>query len=61
MTQVDYQFFINHFRCSLAQKNNFFEVAVTTRTIRLIHLLYNLGIIRRFIKLTNKKYRIYVA
>lgn len=52
---------MNHFRWNLARRNHWFDVPVTTRSLCFMRLLYRLGMIRRLLKLTNKRYRVYIA
>ena len=43
------------------KENFFFEVIVNEKILKFINLLYKLNVIRRFVRVTPKKYRIYTA
>ena len=44
---------------ALARKDLFYEVIVTEQTLELMLLLFRLNVIRRYIRLAPKRYRIY--
>jgi ribosomal protein S8 len=50
---------INKVKVSWAQKNLFFDCLVTNSVLPFLKLLYNLGIIRRYLRLSSMKYRIF--
>ena len=51
--------FTNHFKIATNQKSLYFDVHVTKRSLQLLHLFYNLNLVRRYIKLTASYYRVY--
>lgn len=59
MLQLDYSFFTNQLKMSVAQKNFFFDTITNTKTLRFIKLLYKLGVVRRYLRITAKKYRVF--
>ena len=61
MFKLDHIHFINHLKINTARRNFFFETIVNKKVLEFIRLIYRLNIIRRYIRLTNKTYRIYPA
>lgn len=59
MTTLNYTFFTNQLKLSIAQKNFFFNCIVNTRLKQFIHILYKLGIIRRYIYVSPKLIRVF--
>jgi len=57
--KIDHVFFINHLKMAIARKDLFYEVIVNEQTLELMHLLFRLNVIRRYIKLAPKRYKIY--
>lgn len=58
---MDYTFFVSHLKIHIARKNFFFDVIVNEKVLKFIDLLYRLNHIRRYVRLTAKRYRIYTA
>jgi len=52
---------MNHFKIATNQKRLYFDVHLTARSLPLLYLLYDLNIVRRYIKLTGSFYRVYPA
>ena len=59
MQQFDYVHFVGHLKLCIARRNLYFETYLTTRTLRFLKLLYHLNVVRRYLRITSKKYRIY--
>ena len=51
--------FVNHFKIATNQKSLYFDVHLTTRSLQLLVLFYNLNLVRRYLKLSNSNYRVY--
>jgi ribosomal protein S8 len=45
----------------MARKNFFFDILVNAKLLNFISLLYKLNVIRKFIKITPKQYRIFTC
>lgn len=52
-------YFLNHFKIATAKKNLYFDIYITKRSFSIFQIFYKLNLIRRFVKLTATKYRIY--
>lgn len=61
LVRLDYVFFANQLKINIARRNFFFETIVNEKILKFINLLYRLHIIRRFVRITTKRYRIYTA
>lgn len=61
MVQMNYTYFVNHLKLNIARHNFSFDVCVNTKVLRFVNILYKLRVIRRFMQITPKKYRIYTA
>lgn len=59
MKQFDYVHFVGHLKLCIARRNLYFDTYLTTRTLRFLKLLYQLNVVRRYLHLNSKKYRIY--
>ena len=59
MLRLDYTFFINQLKINLAQKSFFFDTITNLKVLNFIKLLYKLGVVRRYLKVSSKKYRIF--
>jgi len=44
---------------NLAQKNFFFDTITNTKVLKFLQFLYQIGIVRRYIRVSAKKYRIF--
>ena len=59
MLRLDYTFFINQLKINLAQKSFFFDTITNLKVLNFIKLLYKLGVVRRYLMVSAKKYRIF--
>lgn len=59
ITVLDYRFLVNQLKMGTAQKGCFFECAMNVRTLVFLKILYKLGFIRKYVRLTAKTYRIF--
>jgi len=59
MLRLDYTFFINQLKINLAQKSFFFDTITNLKVLNFIKLLYKLGVVRRYLRVSAKKYRIF--
>jgi len=59
MLRLDYTFFINQLKINLAQKSFFFDTITNLKVLNFIKLLYKLGVVRRYLKVSAKKYRVF--
>ena len=51
--------FINQFKIGTSKKSLYFDAHVASRSLTLLHLFYELNLVRRYKKLSNSYYRIY--
>jgi ribosomal protein S8 len=59
MLNLNFVHFFNHLKLTVARKAFFFDIFVNKNLLNLLNLLYKLNVIRRFSKITPKKYRIF--
>ena len=59
MTVLDYRFFINQLKINIAQQQFYFDCIMNTQVKVFVKVLYRLGIVRRFIRLNDKRFRVY--
>ena len=50
---------MNHFNIATAQKSLYFDVHITRRSLQLLHLLYDLNMVRTYKKRSLNFYRVY--
>jgi ribosomal protein S8 len=56
----DYGFFTNQLKINISNKNYYFDTYVNTDIKKILEIYYKLGVVRRFSKISTKKYRIYI-
>jgi ribosomal protein S8 len=59
INQNSLSYFINNFRIATAKKKLYFDVQLTSRSLSLCQIFYNLNLIRRFTRLNSTTYRLY--
>jgi len=59
MTVLDYRFFINQLKINIAQQQFYFDCIMNTQVKVFVKVLYRLGVVRRFIRLNDKRFRVY--
>lgn len=60
MLLINYNYVITHLKLNIARRSFFFDIYVNNRILSFLTILYKLNVIRRFSKLTPKKYRIFL-
>jgi len=58
---VNIVYFINNLKFNLSRKNFYFDINVSIQLLKLLHLFQKLNVIRRFIQITPKRYRIFTS
>ena len=59
MTVLDYRFFVNQLKINIAQQNFYFDCIMNTKVKKFLKILYKLGVVRRFIQLNPKRFRVF--
>lgn len=60
MLIINYNYFITHLKLNISRRSFFFDIYINNKLISFLKVLYELNVIRRFSKLTPKKYRIFL-
>lgn len=60
MLLINYNYVITHLKLNIARRSFFFDIHVNNKILSFLTILYKLNVIRRFSKLTPKKYRIFL-
>lgn len=51
--------FLNHYKIATSKKRLYFDVRVTSRSISLLKLFFDLNLVRRYAALSEHSYRVY--